>query len=250
MDLQHYQIDYHQLNDNKKNVFFLETENFKQIISGIHELKFSKSSGALIKTAGCGVTYASLIYQKNNSRDSFYINTGVNLKESLCNLLYKLGYDFRPTYTYQSVTPKFLIQAIKYHFESYVKDKRSVIILDDFHFLSGAQFTGYIDFIMRTKTVVNFCLVTTDDFLEKHNKRSDTSKSSQNLSKMITDWRVIEKVTFEERCAVCYIFGLRDQKLIDRLSEESNNLNDLYTKLKRIKRIAAKQVNNTGTISS
>lgn len=98
MDLSRYKIDFHKISENHKNTYFVETESFKQVVTGIHKLHNSEVPGALLKTVGCGVSYASSIYVKQRSRNAFHYNTKLTLKNLLEDLLYKLGYDFRPNY--------------------------------------------------------------------------------------------------------------------------------------------------------
>lgn len=141
------------------------------------------------------------------------------------------------------VPDQLMITAVKYHFDK-VEKEPSIIILDDFQYLKGVKLIKYIDFIEATKPALNFCLITTEKFMDKHLARSNNNATSKEISDLIVDWRSLEKVSFEEKCQVCFIFGLRDQRLIDRLAKESGNLKDLYKMLRRIKRIAKSRTNS------
>ena len=246
MDLSRYKVDYHKIWDNNKSVYFVETENFRQVVVGIKTLHTSKIPGAFLKTAGCGISYASKIYAKENSRNAFYYSTKYPLKHLLQDLLFKLGYDFRPYYKYDNVPDKFMIKGLKYHFGKVESKDPCIVVLDDIQYLKGFKLIQYINFIEATKTVLNFCLITTERFMERHASKANNNATSQEITDLIVDWKPIEEVLFEEKCQICFLFGLRDQKLIDRLADESKNLKDLYKTLNRIKRIAKEQISFKG----
>ncbi len=245
IDLSRYKIDYTKVCSNKRLVYFYETKNFREIIVGIHGLKSSETSGAILKTSGCGATYASKEYCKQNSRNSFYINTDNSLKETLSDFLYQLGYDFRPQYYYESVDVKFLIQALKYHFKSVLKTGPRILIVDDFHLLKGAKLASFIRLIKETESVLTFCLITTSKFMFKHENKSNDSNVSKAVGQTVDDWKNIVPVEFEEKASICYLSGLRDQSLIDRIANETKNLNQLYKALRRIHRFAKRQIEDS-----
>ena len=90
---------------------------------------------------------------------------------------------------------------------------------------------------------VAFALVVNSDFLKKQNKKINKNRYSSFLINELTDWRLIQNASYEERCAIVFHSGIGDQRLIDKIAE-TTNLHHLIRIIKRVKSYAKKQIMN------
>lgn len=245
-DLSRYKIDYFKIAKNNQSVFFVETENYASVFSTLHLVLKTNLTVAFVKSQGCGVSLAIEYFQKKNTRYSHIIDASSSFANQLSELLYALGYDFRPHYKFEGTNTKHMTNALLYHFKQFQSvPKRFTIIFDDIHLLTESELRKRIQFMIVARSLVNFSLVSSKAFLERAMSQSSVSKHYNQFMKKLDDWKVLPPIHFEERCSICYLFGIEDQRLIDLLAKENENLNSLYSKLRRIKRISLNRVTNS-----
>ncbi len=215
----------------------METFSHKNVCRILDEATRRTQTIALLKTGGCGIskTLISFTNHRKRQKNTFYLVPSRNsVKRSAVEILYQLGYDFRPRYTFEGVRLEFLINAIKYHFTKVKKDNLPIVIIDDSHFIKGKEFSNLAHLLRELNSICSFALVSTKRRLQEIQSKEDQNEASRDFIDMISGYSNILKPHREERCAMCYQFGIRDQRLIDLLVNESANLKILIRHFERI----------------